>query len=44
MHREDRAILRQEQFAARHDGGHITRAEQRAFNQEENGVGRQIGR
>ena len=44
MHREDRAIFHQEQFAARHNGGRITRTEQRAFNQEENGVSRQIGR
>ncbi|MBV9329917.1 MAG: hypothetical protein JOZ55_00020 [Alphaproteobacteria bacterium] len=43
LHREDRAIYRQEQFAARLNGGHITRAEKRALNQEENRVSRQIG-
>lgn len=41
---EDRAIFRQEQFDAHLNGGHITRAEQRALNQEENGVSGQIGR
>jgi len=41
---EDRAIFRQEQFDAHLNGGHITRAEQHALNQEENGVGGQIGR
>jgi hypothetical protein len=44
LHREDRAIYRHEQFDARLNGGHITRAEKRALNQEENGVSHQIGR
>ena len=44
LHREDRAIFRQEQFDAHLNGGHISRAEQRALNQEENGVSGQIGR
>lgn len=44
MHHEDRMIYRQEQFDARLNHGHITRAEQHALNQEENGVSRQIGR
>jgi len=44
LHREDRAIFRQEQFEARLNHGHITRAEQRSLNQEENQVSRQIGR
>lgn len=44
MHREDRAIYRQEQFDARLNGGHITRAEQHALNQEENDVSHQIGK
>jgi hypothetical protein len=29
---------------ASHDGGHITRADQRALNQQENAVSKQIGR
>jgi hypothetical protein len=29
---------------ARQNGGHITRSEQRALNQQENAVSRQIGR
>ncbi len=41
---EDRAIYRQEQFDAHLNGGHITRTEQRALNQEENSVSGQIGR
>jgi hypothetical protein len=44
LHREDRSIYRQEQFDARLDHGHITKAEQRALNQDENGVSRQIGK
>jgi len=44
LHREDRAIRREERTMARFDGGHITRTEQRALNQQENAVSRQIGR
>ena len=44
LHREDRMIRGQERFNARFDGGHITRAEQRSLNQDENGVSRQIHR
>ncbi|HXC54921.1 MAG TPA: hypothetical protein VNU97_06475 [Rhizomicrobium sp.] len=44
LRHEDRAIRGQERFAARFDRGHITRAEQRALNQEENGLSRQVGR
>ncbi|MBS0386577.1 MAG: hypothetical protein JSS00_14640 [Proteobacteria bacterium] len=40
----DRVIFRQEQFDARLNGGHITRAEQRRLNREENAVSRRIGR
>jgi len=40
---EDRTIFRQEQFDARLNGGHITRGEQHALNQEENVVSHQIG-
>jgi hypothetical protein len=41
---EDRGIRGQERFYASRHGGHITRAEQRHLNREENGVSRQIGR
>ena len=44
MHAEDGTIRAQERFDARFNDGHITRAEQRALNQDENGLGRQIGR
>jgi hypothetical protein len=44
LHADDRAIRNQERFDATLDNGHITKAEQRALNQEENGVSRQIGR
>jgi hypothetical protein len=40
---EDRGIRGQERFDASHDRGHITRAEQRQLNREENQVSRQIG-
>ena len=44
MHREDHQIRREERAMAAQHHGHITRAEQRAINQQENGVSRQIGR
>ena len=44
LHREDRTIRREERAMARVNGGHITRAERRALNQQENAVSRQIGR
>ncbi|MBL6853528.1 MAG: hypothetical protein ISS15_05765 [Alphaproteobacteria bacterium] len=44
LHAEVRTIRGQERFDARFNHGHITRAEQRALNQDENGVSRQIGR
>ena len=43
LHAEDRGVRAQERFDASHDRGHITRAEQRRLNHEENGVSRQIG-
>ena len=42
LHGEDRMLRHQERFDARFDHGHITRADQRALNQDENGVNRQI--
>jgi len=44
LHAEDRIIRHEERFVARFDGGHISRAEQRALNQQENAVSRQIAR
>lgn len=44
LHREDRAIRQEERTMARFDDGHITRTDQRALNQQENAVSRQIGR
>lgn len=42
LHREDRAIRRQERRYARHHGGHISKHEQRKLNAEENAVSNQI--
>src|ERR1700739_3603144 len=44
LHREDHAIRREGRTIAKLNGGPITRAEQRALNQQENAVSRQIGR
>ncbi|MGP0094363.1 MAG: hypothetical protein ACLPKB_31125 [Xanthobacteraceae bacterium] len=43
LHREDHAIRGEERFMAHFNNGHITPAEQRALNQQLNGVSRQIG-
>lgn len=44
MHHEDHAIRNEERTMARTNGGHVTKAEQHALNQQENQVSRQIGR
>ncbi|KAF7964009.1 hypothetical protein AWV80_03300 [Cupriavidus sp. UYMU48A] len=44
LHQEDRQIRQEERTMASQNGGHITRQEQSALNQQENGVSRQIGR
>ena len=44
LHAEDHSIRRQERAYARMDHGHISKAEQRALNQEENHVSHQIRR
>ena len=44
IHREDRAIRHEERTMAKFNNGHITPAEQKALNQQENAVSRQIGR
>jgi len=43
LHAEDHAIRREERTMASTDGGHITKAEQKALNQQENQVSKQIG-
>jgi hypothetical protein len=44
LHRDDHEVRREERLMASQDGGHITRLDQRALNQQENHVSRQIGR
>jgi hypothetical protein len=43
LHRADYRIRMQERRFARHDGGHLTRAEQVRLNHEENRVSGRIG-
>lgn len=43
LHQEDHAIRNEERDMAKLDGGHITKTDQRALNQQENAVSRQIG-
>jgi hypothetical protein len=43
LHREDHFLRGEERFMASQQHGHITRPEQRALNQQENGISRQIG-
>ncbi len=42
LYAEDRMVRHQERFDARFNRGRITRPDQRALNQDENGVSRQI--
>lgn len=44
LHREDRQIRQEERTMAGENGGSITKAEQKALNQQENAVSRQIGK
>jgi hypothetical protein len=44
LHKDDRQIRREERLMASQNGGHITKAEQKALNQQENAVSKQIGR
>ena len=43
LHQQDRAIRAEERAMASQNGGHITRLEQAALNQQENRVSRRIG-
>ncbi len=42
MRHEDRSIRQEERDMAHYDNGHITKSEQRALNQQENALSRQI--
>jgi hypothetical protein len=44
LHAEDHAIRQEERTMASTNGGHITKAEQRALNQQENQVSKQLGK
>ncbi len=44
IHKEDRAIRREERRDAAKNGGHITKAEQNKLNRQENRVSNQINR
>jgi hypothetical protein len=44
LHREDRSIRKEERTMASTDHGHVTKTEQKALNQQENQVSKQIGR
>jgi hypothetical protein len=43
LHKEDRQIRHEERAMASQNGGHITKTEQKALNQQENQVSKQIG-
>ncbi len=42
LHNDDRQIRQEERNMASQNGGHITKAEQRVLNSQENGVSKQI--
>lgn len=44
LHKDDRQIRREERAMASQNGGHITTAEQKVLNQQENAVSKQIGK
>ena len=44
LHSEDHAIRKEERSMASTNNGHITKAEQKALNQQENQVSKQIGK
>ncbi|SAK53686.1 lipoprotein [Caballeronia hypogeia] len=43
FHRDDHQVRKEERLMASQNGGHITRQDDRALNQQENHVSRQIG-
>jgi hypothetical protein len=44
LHTEDKQIRQEEHDMASQNGGHITKAEQKVLNQQENAVSKQIGK
>lgn len=44
LHQDDHQIRQEERDMASQDGGHLTRIDQTALNQQENGLSHQIGR
>ncbi len=44
LHHEDHALRKEERTMASTDHGHLTKTDQRALNQQENQVSKQIGR
>ena len=44
LHNEDHQIRQEERTMASQNGGHITKTEQKALNQQENAVSNQIGK
>jgi hypothetical protein len=44
LHRQDRKIRQEERDMASQNGGHITKTEQKALNQQENKVSKEIGK
>jgi hypothetical protein len=42
LHHEDHQVRQEERDMASQDGGHITRTDQKALNQQENGISHQI--
>lgn len=44
LRKEDRQIRKEERAMASQNGGHITKLEQKALNQQENAVSKQIGK
>lgn len=44
LHKKDHQIRQEERAMAAQNGGHITKTEQKALNQQENSVSRQIGK
>jgi hypothetical protein len=43
LHAQDRNVRQEERAMARNDNGHITKADKRALNQQENGISKEIG-
>jgi hypothetical protein len=44
LHKQDHQIRQEERAMASHDNGHLTKADQRSLNQQENAVSREIGK